>query len=95
MSRLPQSLRREDPTTRPDHPTRPPDMTTPHRRPAEETPQVWALYKEVQDYYDRGMKVPEDVTLLFEAEHVSLQSQRRLSPQLLLARERIGVPDGV
>lgn len=34
-------------------------------RPAEETPQVWALYKEVQDYYDRGMKVPEDVTLLF------------------------------
>ncbi len=28
-------------------------------------PQVWALYKEVQDYYDRGMRVPEDVTLLF------------------------------
>lgn len=34
-------------------------------RPAAETPQVWALYKEVQDYYDRGMQVPEDVTLLF------------------------------
>jgi len=33
-------------------------------RPAEETPQVWALYKEVQEYYDKGMKVPEDVTLL-------------------------------
>lgn len=32
---------------------------------AEETPQVWALYKEVQDYYDKGMRVPEDVTLLF------------------------------
>lgn len=31
---------------------------------AEETPQVWALYKEVQDYYDKGMRVPEDVTLL-------------------------------
>ncbi|MDT0686487.1 glycosyl hydrolase 115 family protein [Autumnicola psychrophila] len=31
---------------------------------AEETPQVWALYKEVQDYYDKGMEVPEDVTLL-------------------------------
>ena len=31
---------------------------------AEETPQVWALYKEVQDYYDRGMRVPDDVTLL-------------------------------
>jgi hypothetical protein len=28
-------------------------------------PQVWALYKEVQDYYDRGMRVPDDVTLLF------------------------------
>ncbi|HEX5171302.1 MAG TPA: glycosyl hydrolase 115 family protein [Cyclobacteriaceae bacterium] len=28
------------------------------------TPQVWALYKEVQDYYDNGMRVPEDVTLL-------------------------------
>ena len=34
-------------------------------RPAEETPQVWALYKEVQDYYDKGMRVPDDVTLLF------------------------------
>ena len=27
-------------------------------------PQVWALYKEVQEYYDKGMRVPEDVTLL-------------------------------
>jgi len=34
-------------------------------RPAAETPQVWALYKEVQDYYDLGMRVPDDVTLLF------------------------------
>jgi hypothetical protein len=34
-------------------------------KPAEQTPQLWALYKEVQDYYDRGMKVPEDVILLF------------------------------
>jgi hypothetical protein len=33
-------------------------------RPAEQTPQVWALYKEIQDYYDHGMKVPDDVTLL-------------------------------
>ncbi|WP_346860584.1 glycosyl hydrolase 115 family protein [uncultured Draconibacterium sp.] len=31
---------------------------------AEKTPQVWALYKEVQDYYDAGMRVPDDVTLL-------------------------------
>lgn len=33
-------------------------------KPAEETPQIWALYKEVQDYYDKGMEVPDDVTLL-------------------------------
>ena len=35
------------------------------RQPAEKTPQVWALYKEVQDYYDHGMSVPDDVILLF------------------------------
>ena len=29
-----------------------------------DVPQVWALYKEVQDYYDEGMRVPDDVTLL-------------------------------
>lgn len=28
-------------------------------------PQVWALYKEVQDYYEKGMRVPDDVTLLW------------------------------
>ena len=28
------------------------------------TPQVWALYKEVQEYYDKGMRVPDDITLL-------------------------------
>ncbi|MEO7768334.1 MAG: glycosyl hydrolase 115 family protein, partial [Ferruginibacter sp.] len=33
-------------------------------KPAEATPQLWALYKEVQDYYDKGMRVPDDVTLL-------------------------------
>ncbi|MBW0177921.1 glycosyl hydrolase 115 family protein [Sediminibacterium sp.] len=33
-------------------------------KPASETPQLWALYKEVQDYYDKGMRVPDDVTLL-------------------------------
>ena len=33
-------------------------------KPAEKTPQMWALYKEVQDYYDKGMRVPDDVTLL-------------------------------
>ena len=34
------------------------------RRPAKETPQVWALYKEVQDYYDAGLRVPDDVCVL-------------------------------
>ena len=33
-------------------------------KPAKETPQVWALYKEVLDYYDKGMRVPDDVTIL-------------------------------
>ncbi len=33
-------------------------------RSAKETPQIWALYKEVQDYYDKGMRVTDDVILL-------------------------------
>lgn len=33
-------------------------------KPADQTPQMWALYKEVQDYYDSGMRVPDDITLL-------------------------------
>ena len=33
-------------------------------KPADKTPQVWALYKEVQDYYDAGLRVPDDVTIL-------------------------------
>ena len=33
-------------------------------KPASATPQLWALYKEVQEYYDKGMRVPDDVTLL-------------------------------
>jgi hypothetical protein len=28
-------------------------------------PQLWALYKEVQEYYEHGMRVPDDVTLLW------------------------------
>ena len=34
-----------------------PDVTT--------IPQLWALYKEVQEYYERGLRVPDDVTLLW------------------------------
>ncbi|MCV9386608.1 glycosyl hydrolase 115 family protein [Reichenbachiella ulvae] len=33
-------------------------------KPAKETPQIWALYKEVQEYYDKGMRVDDDITLL-------------------------------
>jgi hypothetical protein len=33
-------------------------------KPTEKTPQVWTLYKEVQDYYDEGMRVPDDVILM-------------------------------
>ena len=35
-----------------------------HGKPAKEVPQLWALYKEVQDYYDDGMRVPDDVIML-------------------------------
>jgi len=34
-------------------------------KPVEQTPQLWALYKEVQDYYEAGMRVPDDVILLW------------------------------
>ena len=33
-------------------------------KPAEKTTQVWALYTEVQDYYDAGLRVPDDVMIL-------------------------------
>jgi len=31
----------------------------------EDIPQLWALYTEVQKYYDQGMRVPDDITLVF------------------------------
>ena len=31
----------------------------------EAVPQLWALYKEVQGYYEKGLRVPDDVTLLW------------------------------
>lgn len=34
-------------------------------KPVEQTPQVWAIYKEVQDYYDKGMRVDDDILVLF------------------------------
>lgn len=34
-------------------------------RPNAKIPQLWALYKEVQGYYEAGMRVPDDVILLW------------------------------
>jgi hypothetical protein len=34
------------------------------RQPASRTPQIWALYSEVLEYYDQGMKVPDDMIIL-------------------------------
>ncbi|MCM1489865.1 MAG: glycosyl hydrolase 115 family protein [Muribaculum sp.] len=31
---------------------------------ADKTPQLWALYKEVLDYYDKGLRAPDDVIYL-------------------------------
>jgi hypothetical protein len=36
-----------------------------YRTNAAAVPQLWALYKEVQEYYEKGMRVPDDVTLLW------------------------------
>ena len=33
-------------------------------RPASQRPQVWALYKEVQILYEKGLRVPDDVIIL-------------------------------
>lgn len=41
------------------------DVFEPKGKAVNEVPQVWCLYKEVQDYYEKGMRVPDDVTLLW------------------------------
>lgn len=33
-------------------------------KPATKTPQVWTLYSEVLEYFDQGMKVPDDVIIV-------------------------------
>ncbi|TPQ19746.1 glycosyl hydrolase 115 family protein [Streptomyces sporangiiformans] len=33
-------------------------------KPLSEVPQVWTLYKEVQRYWDRGLRAPDDVTVV-------------------------------
>ena len=34
------------------------------KKPAKATPQIWALYSEVLEFYDQGVKVPEDMIVL-------------------------------
>lgn len=46
---------------------------------AETVPQVWCLYKEIQEYYEDGMRVPEDITLLWSDDNWG--NQRRLPTQ--------------
>jgi hypothetical protein len=40
------------------------------RKPAEQVPQVWVLFTEVYKYYDAGLKLPDDVTLMFADDNV-------------------------
>lgn len=35
------------------------------KKPLADIPHTWCLYKEINDYYNEGMKVPEDITLLW------------------------------
>ncbi|MBB5729677.1 glycosyl hydrolase 115 family protein [Sphingomonas prati] len=39
-------------------------------KPAEQVPQVWVLFTEVYKYYDAGLKLPDDVTLMFADDNV-------------------------
>lgn len=41
------------------------DVFAPKGKRVDQVPQVWCLYKEVQDYYEQGMRVPDDVILLW------------------------------
>ena len=54
---------------------------------AADVPQVWALYKEVQDFYDQGMQVPDDIILLLCDDNWG--NIRRL-PELGTAKNRKG-----
>ncbi len=49
-------------------------------------PQVWALYKEVQSYYEKGMRVPDDVTLLWSDDNWGNIRRLPTAPE----RKRVG-----
>jgi hypothetical protein len=40
------------------------------RKDLNDVPQLWALFTEVQQYYDAGLKLPDNVTLLFTDDNV-------------------------
>ena len=40
-------------------------LTDEYKKPLSEIPQAWCLYKEINDYYNEGLKVPDDITLLW------------------------------
>ncbi|MFT4089548.1 MAG: glycosyl hydrolase 115 family protein [Asticcacaulis sp.] len=45
------------------------------RKPADQIPQVLTLYKEVQDIYKAGLKVPDDVTLVWPEDNYGYINQ--------------------
>jgi hypothetical protein len=49
--------------------------------------QIWALYKEVQEYYEKGMRVPDDVMILLANDN---WGNVRLLPDPKTAHERSG-----
>ncbi len=53
-------------------------------RPVTQVPQVWTLYKEVQRYWDQGLRPPDDVTVLFTDDNWG--NMRKLPDQSLPVR---------
>ncbi|QXQ05311.1 glycosyl hydrolase 115 family protein [Sphingosinicellaceae bacterium] len=45
-------------------------LTTTLGKPIDQVPQVWVLFTEVLKYYEGGLKLPEDVTLMFTDDNV-------------------------
>jgi len=54
------------------------------RKPAEQVPQVWVLFTEVYKYYDAGLKIPDDVTLMLSDDNVG--NLRRLPTRVERSR---------
>lgn len=59
-------------------------LTEEAARPVTQIPQVWTLYKEVQRYWDEGLRVPDDVTVVFADDNWG--NMRKLPDQSLPSR---------